>query len=207
MLLVCLPVVVTAQTVLTSGKHNTTPISSCAGYNPARLVFTVAPSGGTPPYYYQWQLNNMAIPGETLNYFDPPQINVPGVYSYNCTITDAAGTMVSTGWKVITIVADPAVSVTGAGSVCLNSPVTLLAFITGGTGNLACQWQSSADNVTFTLIAGATAFSFAPATNTVETWWYRVSIFPAVGSCNNAVSAAVAVTVNGLPATSSIYHY
>lgn len=207
LLLIINPDKVLCQGDLTPGQHNTNPITGCTGYNPARLIFTTPTSGGLPPYSYQWQLNNMAIPGETLNWFDPPQINVPGVYSYNCVITDASGTVVATNPKVITVVPDPTVAISGAGTFCLDTAVTLTATVTYGIGTFSYQWQLSVDNSTFTSVPGATASTYSPATSTAGTLYYRVNIFPAVGSCNNAVSAAVAVTVNGLPVTSLIYHF
>jgi hypothetical protein len=193
--------------VLMPGKHNSTPITACTGYNPAQLTFTTAPSGGQPPYGYQWQLNNTAIPGEILASYDPPQIMLAGTYNYNCTITDADGTIVFTLPKIVTIVPDPQVTVSGGGSVCFEALVTLMAIVTDGTGTTAYQWQFSPDNVAFTTIPGATASMYSPSTSIAGTLFYRVNIFPAVGSCNNATSTGVPVTVNPLPSTSLIYHF
>lgn len=193
--------------VLTPGKHNTTPITGCTGYNPAQLTFTTATSGGLLPYAYQWQLNNIAIPGEILSSYNPPQLTVAGSYSYNCAITDASGTVVYTVAKLISIVPDPTVSISVGGIVCLNTTLTLTSTITGGIGTISYQWQSSVENVTFNSIPGATASTYLPVTSIAGTLYYRVNIFPAVGSCNNATSVAVAVTVNALPATSLIYHF
>jgi hypothetical protein len=193
--------------VLIPGKHNTSPVTACTGYNPAQLTFNTSVSGGQPPYTYQWQLNNAAIPGETLLFYNPPQLTSAGFYAYNCAVTDAAGTVVYTVAKPITIVPDPGVTISGGGGVCLNTPLTLSPVVTNGTGTISYQWQSSADNVAFFPVPGATASTFSPLTNLPGTWFYRVNIYPAVGSCNNAVSPAVAVIVHALPVTSPIYHF
>lgn len=198
--------ILSTPSVLTPGKHNTTPVTGCTGYNPAQLTFTTATFGGLPPYTYQWQLNNIAIPGEILFSYNPPQLIVAGSYSYNCAITDASGTVVYTVAKLISIVPDPAVSISVGGIVCLNTTLTLTSTITDGIGTISYQWQSSVENVTFNSIPGATASTYSPVTSFAGTLYYRVIIHPAVGSCNNATSAAVAVTVNALPATSLIYH-
>jgi hypothetical protein len=201
----CLMILVTL--VLMPGKHNSNPVTACTGYNPAQLTFTTPTSGGRPPYTYQWQLNNTAIQGETLSSYDPPQITVAGTYSYNCAITDADGTVVFTLPKIVTIVPDPQVTLSGGGITCFDTPVTLMALVTDGTGNVSYQWQSSSDNVAFISIPGATASMYSPSTSTAGTLFYRVNIFPAVGSCNNATSMGLSVIVNPLPSTSLIYHF
>lgn len=192
--------------VLVPGKHNTTPVTGCTGYNPAQLKFTTATSGGLPPYAYQWQLNNVAIPGEILSSYDPPQLTVTGSYSYNCAITDAGGTVVFTSVKLISIVPDPSVTISGGGIFCQNTILTLTSAIKDGTGTISYQWQSSVENVTFNNIPGAVASTYSPPTSMAGTFYYRVLIIPSVGSCNNTTSTAVPVTVNVLPSTSLIYH-
>ena len=192
--------------VLTPGKHNITPITACTGYNPAQLIFSTAPTGGLPPYSYQWQVNNLLIPGEVLYFYNPPQLTVAGIYYYNCSITDAAGMVVYTVAKAITIVPDPSVTISGEATLCLNDVVILSSFVTNGTGTLYYQWQSSADNITYTSIAGATISAYSPSTSIAGILYYRVIILPAVGSCNNAISLPSLITVLALPKTSIIYH-
>jgi len=193
---------------LIAGKHNTTPITGCTGYNPANLTFTTATSGGLPPYAYQWQLNNIAIPGETLSSYDPPQLTAAGSYSYNCIITDASSTVVYTVAKLITIVPDPVVTVSGGGIVCQNNTVSLTSSIINGTGNYTYRWESG-PSVTgpWTRVSGATSDNYSPVTSAGGTIYYHLFVDPSTGSCNNVTSSAVAVTVNALPTTSLIYHF
>lgn len=192
--------------ILIPGKHNTTPITGCTGYNPARLTFTTQTTGGLPPYSYQWQLNNQPVPGETLAEFNPAQITIAGTYAYNCAITDAAGTVVFTEPKLITIVPDPKVSISGESIVCMNASLILNASITDGTGKVSFQWQYSPENISFANIPGATEPTYSPPTSVAGTRYYRINLFPSTGSCNNTTSASVAVTVKTQPVTSLIYH-
>jgi hypothetical protein len=193
-------------TSLNPGRHNTTPITGCIGYNPAELVFEKAPSGGLPPYYYQWQLNDLAIPGETKAFYDPPQLTLSGTYRYNCRIRDQDGTQVYTEYKLITVVPDPSVTIEGGGFYCMNTGLLLTAVVTGGTGFFSFQWQSSADNILFTIISGANDQDYPPELTLAGTLYYRVRVYPNTGSCNDAISPPVSVTVIPIPCTSAIYH-
>lgn len=192
--------------VLIPGKHNSTPVTACTGYNPALLTFTSPASGGQPPYSYQWLLNDSAIPGETQTFYDPPQLTASGTFRYSCSITDLSGQVVYTNPKTITIAPDPAVSAGGGGSTCLNTAMSLTSTVTGGTGTFSYQWQSSADNVTFSNIPGATLPTFWPETAAAGILFYRVRLLPNTGSCNDALSGSVSIVVNALPSTSMIYH-
>ncbi len=183
--------------VLTPGKHNTTPITSCTGYNPARLIFTTATSGGLPPYAYQWQLNNIAIPGETLSSYDPPQLTAAGTYSYNCAITDASDTVVCTEAKIIIIVPDPVVTISGGGIVCQNNTVSLTSYLINGTGTYAYQWESSPSaSGPWAPVSGATSDNYTPVPSATGTIYYHIYVDPSTGSCNDVTSSAIAVTVN-----------
>ena len=186
--------------VLNPGAHNTTPLTECAGYNPAQLTFTTPVSGGLLPYTYQWQLNNAAIPGETGTAFNPPQLTIPGVYSYNCAVTDACGTTGFTIPKVITIVADPSVFVSGGGVICQNDPVTLSANISGGAGTFTYQWQSGpTPSGVWSTISGATFVAYLPPTSAAGTVYYRILVHANGSGCDDPICTPVAVTVNARP--------
>jgi gliding motility-associated-like protein len=73
--------------------------------------------------------------------------------------------------------------------------LTSLTDATGGSGTYTYQWQSSADNVTFTDISGAVSVGYAPGTLTATTY-FRRKASDAVGS---AFSNTVTITVNPLP--------
>ena len=182
---------------LNTGAHNITPLTECQGYHPDILAFTTAPSGGKTPYTYQWQLNGAAITGATLANYDPSPLVAAGTYSYNCIVTDACGSSQATVAKVITIVPDPTVTITGAGTVCQNAPATLTATINNGTGSYNYKWESGPTATgAWTTISGATSSTYSPPTSVSGTIYYHVVILPTFGACNNDVSSAVAVVVN-----------
>ena len=160
-----------------------------------------------PPYTYQWLLNDVALPGETNSAYDPPKITSAGIYRYNCAVTDASGIAAYTAAKPITIYSDPTVALSGGGITCQNEVITLTTEISNGTGLYTYQWFSSFDKVVFIAIVGATNPTYLPVTSVAGTLYYRATIYPSVGSCNNATSQPVAVTVNAMPVTSSIYHH
>lgn len=128
--------VYTPPTPLIAGSHNTDPVTACLNYNPASLTFTgyTPPSGGVSPYTYQWKLNGVNISGATSDSYDPPNLTIVGSYDYNVEITDVCGTKVSTAVKRITIVNEPSVAISGGGTFCQGSTVTLTSTVTNGVG-------------------------------------------------------------------------
>jgi len=178
----------TVNPALDAGAHNTTAQTECVNYDPASLSFTTAPSGGSTPYTYQWQLNGSPISGATSSSYDPPNLVTPGMYSYNCVVTDACGTSAVTQAKVITIVANPSVTISGGGTVCLNGSIAALTSVVTGGVTITYEWQSAtAIGGPYTPISGATSSTYSPPTNTAGTIYYRLFI-PNVGSCNSATS-------------------
>jgi len=182
-----------------------TPIQACVGFavSAALDIGSPAPSGGTPPYSYQWQLNGSNIVGATFSTYTPPAFTTPGNYDYTAVVTDACGRTATTPIKRFTIVADPSVSISGGGSVCLNgtSPI-ISAIVTDGTGTMQYQWQSGPSSAgPWTNIGTPTLSStYSPATSPAGiTTYYQVILLPNVASCNNATSNAISVTVNSLP--------
>ncbi len=194
-------VTVVALTTITGG-HDVNAVSACVGYNPNITLTIDSPvlSGGLGPYLYQWQLNGAAISGETNTTFTPPILTSPGPYSYNCVITDACGTILSTIPKVITIFPDPLVSISGGGNVCLNASVTLTSTVTPGTGAYNYRWESSPTGTDpWTIVYSGPSSTYSPPTSAGGTTYYRLVLEPNVGSCDNATSNVISVTVIPLP--------
>ncbi|WP_213196748.1 DUF11 domain-containing protein [Cloacibacterium caeni] len=75
-------------------------------------------------------------------------------------------------------------------TICWNTTPSAIT-LTGYTGTI--QWQSSADNVNFTNISGATSASYFPGTLT-STTYYR-AIVSSVGGCT-VTSNTITITVN-----------
>lgn len=195
--------------LVAGGLNDPTPVTACIGYNPPALdINNPVITTGSSPYSYQWQLNGANIPGATNRPYDPPQLNSPGIYNYNCIITDACNSIVSTTVKIITIVPNPTVTISGGGTLCQNAPSPLLSStVNNGIGTITYQWQSGPSAGSMTNIPGATSATYSPSTSTSGTIYYQVIITTTgPAGCNSATSASVAVIVNPLPTTSLIYH-
>jgi len=140
-------VIVSLYPVLIAGVHNSSPLTQCAGYNPAVLTFTTNPTGGNGNYTYQWQLNTVDILNATSNSYDPNPILIAGVYSYRCKITDGCGSTVFTIPKEITIVADPnqpsCLKFPNLPSVCVGTSLTLQNCMFGSQTGLSCPFEYS----------------------------------------------------------------
>jgi uncharacterized repeat protein (TIGR01451 family) len=191
----------TLYPVLVAGTHNINPLTECVGYNPAPLDFNTNPiSGGQPPYSYQWRLNGTPITGESADNYNPPAPATIGIYSYDCVVTDGCGSGFTTLPKVITLVEDPSVSISGPSSVCRNTPVALTSTLTGGTGSITCFWQSSTDGLNgWNDIAGATSSTYSPSTSIAGIFYYQLHAHVSGAGCNDATSSPLTLTIFAEP--------
>ena len=84
-------------------------------------------------------------------------------------------------------------NVAAAQTICYNTAPAGLTGTppAGGTGIYGYQWQSSADNVTFNNIGGATGAGYAPAALTATTWYRRIVNS---GPCTS-ISPSIQITV------------
>jgi gliding motility-associated-like protein len=168
-----------------SGEINTDPVKACVNYKPGEITFTTLPIGGREPYSYQWYLNGNIITGETGNSFEPTRLITPGVYSYYCRVTDGCRMSGITASKTFTVVEGVGIKISGAGNYCQNTAVTLSAEVTGVSGIISYQWQTSTDNHSWIEIYGETSASFSPSTTIPGEIYYRVNIFSEGTVCNN----------------------
>ena len=183
---------------LIPGSINNALVNACTSYNPPALNVT-GTSGGSGAYTYQWQLNGVNISGEVLSSYEPPQLTTAGTYVYSCVVSDNCGNSISTNTKTINIVADPIVTATGGGAVCMGGSKTLNASVSGGTGIMNFQWQSGPSSTgPWTDISGATNPTYSAPTSASGTFFYRVTLSPNVASCNNS-SSTVTLVINTLP--------
>lgn len=187
---------------LFSGGHNTVLITACTNYNPDKLTFTKATSGGKLPYGYQWQSALPAtgpwtdITGANTASYDPPNLITEGMYGYRCAVSDSCGTVENTAPKLITIVPDPSVTVTGGGVICQNSAAILTSFVMNGTGAISYQWVSSLNGFNgWAPIAGATAPDFSIPTIIPGIVYYRVRVDASGAACSKPYSAVILVMV------------
>jgi hypothetical protein len=116
----------------------------------------------------------------------------------------------------------PSVSVSNA-TTCINTPATLTATRSGFAATATYQWETSTDNATWRVLAGATTTTYTPASITAGTSYYRIKVTDVCGVvyatgatftvinhrltvtanatrvCQNSVATLTAATVTGSP--------
>lgn len=168
-------------------------VSVCSGTN--STVLSLSGNTGT----ILWKKSTDQVTWTSLGIatatYTAANLTVPTYYK--ATVTSGLCSAVDTDPVFIDVRAKSvAGTVTSAGAVCLGASRTLTS--TGAVGNR--QWQSSADNITYTDIAGATAATYvaSPTSNT----YYRVSVVN--NQCTAANSLGVLVTVNPAAAVGTV---
>ena len=125
------------------------------------------------------------------------------MYRVNITQTGNGCDATSSATIQLTVVPPPSVSASVNNSaVCIGGTATLSSSITGGTGTVTYQWQSSPDLLSWSNIAGATSSTYAAPTNVVSIIYYRLNIVQTGLGCGTAVSNAPSVTVAAPPTVS-----
>lgn len=165
-------------------------VSVCGGTN--STVLTLTGSLGT----IQWQTstnntNWTNIPGATAAIYTATNLTTNTYYRVVVN-NGSCSAATSSSVNILVLPASIASTVTGGGSVCAGQNSATLS-ATGYSGSV--QWQSSADNVTFTDITGATGAALN-VFNLSATTYYRIAVTN--GSCPAVTSSSVAVTVNPL---------
>ena len=182
---------------LVSGVHNIASLIVCENFDPAILSLNPMPSGGTPPYSYQWYENSNAV-GTGQSSFDPDNLTSVGSYEYYCIVTDDCNQTAETIHKLITVEADPTITISGGGNVCQGVNRLLTTGIQGGAGTYTYIWESSLMGVAPWNNIGETGSSYSPITSTPGTNYYRVTLVSNGAACNNSRDIE-ALTVNALP--------
>ncbi|MGC4023038.1 MAG: hypothetical protein QM734_14385 [Cyclobacteriaceae bacterium] len=141
-------------------------------------------SGGTP------------ITGATSSSYTPPT-NSTSAFYYYVVVMGSCNYVTSNVSGLITVNASPTITTQPqTQSVCQNGPATLSVAATGN-GTLAYQWYSSNSNsYAGTPIGGANAATYSPASTSVGTTYYYVSVSDS-GPCAT-LSSISAFTVNSL---------
>ncbi|UOR05182.1 gliding motility-associated C-terminal domain-containing protein [Hymenobacter aerilatus] len=191
-------VTITVTPALTAGGIAASQ-TLCAGSTPAPLTSTGAATGGNGTIDYQWESSAdnttwVAIGGATGPNYVPGQLTATTYFRRRAT-SGPCGPVVS---NVVTITVTPALT---AGSIAADqtlcsgatpTPLISATAATGGTGTFAYQWESSANNSTWTAIAGATGNTYAPGPLTATTYFRRQVTS---GACGPVVSNVVTLTV------------
>ncbi len=154
------------------------PTSFCSG---GSVVLSV--DNAIPGYGFQWKNNGINISGATNNAY-----TATGSGIYTCLISASCGSATSNSITVSTSGIAAIVSPSGSVSVCNGATVSFTA--NTGTG-YSHQWKNNGVN-----ISGATNASY----NATSAGNYSVAI---TSPCGNSTSAATAVTISTLSASSS----
>jgi gliding motility-associated-like protein len=173
----------------------------CAGVAAANLDGAPA-AGGTGTYSYQWQQSTDGgatwtnITNGTIASYSPGVLPA-GVYQFRRVVTSGLCTNTS---NVISVTVEMTLTnyeISGAQTVCEGVVPALLdgQAPSGGTGTYAYQWESSADGVTWSNIAGAANEDYQPTALSATTYFRRTA---SGGNCP-AISAPVIITVNPTP--------
>ena len=158
----------------------------CNGATPAMLTTTVAPSGGSGTYSYQWQMSAdgviwIDISGATGTTYSPGALTSTTYYRNQ--VTDVTcGDIEYTNELTITVYPAFAVGTIAASQTICNgaTPAALTTTVPPtGSGSYTYQWQSSADGVIWSDITGATGTTYAPGALTT-TMNYRKMVTDAI---------------------------
>ncbi len=181
----------------------------CAGSPPTPLGSVVAPSGGTGSYSFQWessadQVTWNEVPGATAETFAPGPVNSTTYYRRRVSSGSLCGPAYSNTVTIATLPTLLAGSIAPPEQdVCAGvapTPLSSVQEAAGGTGTYTYQWESSADNNSWSTIDGATGATFAPGLLTVTTY-FRRRVDSGSSSCSRAYSNAVVVRVQPIVTT------
>ncbi|MFT3705162.1 MAG: hypothetical protein QM802_22535 [Agriterribacter sp.] len=195
---------VTPSTTVTGGTVSASQ-SICSNTIPAAFA-NVDSTASTCYVYYQWQYQTGCtgawtnIAGATGAAYTATSAITTST-CYRRMATNACGSIAYSNIITVTVYAPVTAGTIGANQTICNgataATLTNATSPTGGNGTYTYQWQSSADNIGWSNISGATAATYAPGAITATTYFRRNAT-----SCSGspaASSASVLITVNQPP--------
>ena len=191
-------VTVVADPAISSHPNN---IDECVGgTNP----LSVAISGGTGTISYQWQSSTAIggpfanISGATSSTYTPPSATAGTLY-YQVIISATGNGCGSTTSNVATVIVRADLSISSQPTnidECVGGTNGLSVTVTGGSGTVSYQWQSStAVGGPFANISGATSSTYTPPSATAGTLYYQVIISATGSDCGSTTSNVATVIV------------
>jgi hypothetical protein len=153
---------------------------------------------GTGTLKYQWQKNNVNIPGDTNKTLRFSAVSANDSGSYSCVVSNAGGTTSSDSARLtVNTGSNPPTNVTSSSStICSGSPDTLK--IIGGKLGTGASWKWYTDSACTHAASGAfntdkTQLTISPLSTT--TYYVR-----AEGTCGNTVAVSNRILVYLSPA-------
>jgi len=194
-------ITVTVYANLSSGSVAADQIL-CYNTSPAAFIQTVASSGGTGSYTYQWQSQPGCsggwgdISGATATTYDEPA-NLTQTTCYRRNVTSGSCGTISSNTITVTVYANLTPGSAGSDqTLCNNSSPAAFTQIapSGGTGTYNYQWQIQPGcSGGWSDISGATAATYDDPFNLTQTTCYRRNVTS--GSCGTVSTNIITVTV------------
>src|SRR5688572_26045697 len=183
-----------------------TNINECIG-GTDQMIVTV--TGGSGIISYQWQSSidgnepcgNATGAGALTNAFTPPS-TAAGTTYYRALINASNNGCQQVVTTTATAIISPDILISAQPTPvneCIGGTDQMTVNITGGSGLIAYQWQSSADgnepwsNATGT---GSTTNTFTPPSTFAGTTYYRVLVNASNSDCQQAVSNVATATIS-----------
>lgn len=179
----------------------------CGGIDPAAFTVTT-PATGQGTLTYQWESSVTSatgvytdISGATSDVYDAPVLTQQTWFRRKVTSTlnglpcTATSNVVNININTITVG-----SIDGPQTICSGgNPSAFTSIAATGNGTITYQWQSSADNITFTNIPGATSATYDSPALTANTWYRRIDTNTIASVACNATTNAIAITLTTPP--------
>ena len=158
------------------------------------------------PPLYQWQSFNGStwddIAGANASTYST-LLSTAGDYTYRLQVTQDAGCVTVSNEVTVTVVTDPAVSVSADDqSICEGGTVQFTASVSGGAGTSSYQWQFN-NSGTWEDISGATALNYSTALLNAGTFEYRVVVTQNSGCSTTSDPLAVNVVADPIATVSA----
>lgn len=176
----------------------------CNGGDPVTLTETTAATAeGT--ITYQWEISTTSnitgftdVAGATDATYDPPVTNQNTWYRRRVTSTlNGVECSATTNFIAITVNDVYEGVIEEDQTICTGGAPNTITTSTSasGVGTLTYQWQSSADDITYTDIAGATAETYTLGALTATTYYRRIVTSTFNGVACQATSNSIIITV------------
>jgi large repetitive protein len=164
---------------------------------------TVNTGGATGNFTYQWYSSKDGITFDIMNgetgISHVPNSTKEGILYYRVEVkADGNGCLSKTSAAAkVEITPDLKVTAISAPIVeCLNGTQQLTATVTGGTGTVTYQWQSSPDGITFVDIVGSpNSDTYTPPSTKEGLTYYQVVVKATGNGCGDVTSTSTTVDV------------
>jgi hypothetical protein len=178
---------ITAPAIAVPLQISMSPLSASI-YVGDSVAFTSTVNGGTPPYSYQWYLNNNPTSGATLNTwtFTP---TTAGNYTVHLNVTDNLGNIAKSNEASVTVAAQLTASVSPmSASVLVGQPVAFTSTVSGGYTPYSYQWYLNGNPVSG---ANATSWTFTPTSSGI--YYVHLKVTDDKGNTAQSETARIAV--------------